>query len=123
MKKLLSTIFLLVILALCCIPPLLAASNPKYIGGTLAQGAAPDPSSDYDFFSDTAAVGYFPLSGKIWFEFTSPVDCTGWILSTQDRTTKRGFPIYAKVPIRYLVNPAALFFGYSGAVGGHGKSQ
>jgi hypothetical protein len=123
MKKLFSTIVLLAILALCCSTLLMAASEPRYVGGALVQGAAPDPSSDYDFFSDTAVAAYFPLSGKVWWEFTSPVDCTGWILSAQDRTSKRGFPIKADIKVSYVVNPKATFFSYSGCTGGHGKSQ
>lgn len=123
MKKALSIIVLMLFVMLCTTSYLQAeGSSAKYIGGSLVQGAGPDPEPGYDFFVDTDAAGCFPLTGKIWFEFTSIKDGKGWILTDQNRSTKRPFTIKANRTINYVVNPKAAFFCYS-AVQGEGKSQ
>lgn len=123
-KNILSLATLVMFVVLCTTSYLQAAgSSAKYIGGSLVQAAQPDPRAVYDFYADTDAAGSFPLAGKIWFEFTSPKDCKGWILETNDRTVKRGFTIKADKTIDYVVNPNALFFNWTGCGGAEGKSQ
>lgn len=122
-KKILSLLALILFVVLCMSSYLQASSDAKYVGGTLVQGAAPDPDDGYSYKVLTDTVGYFSLENKIWWEFWSPKDCKGWILSTNDKEGKTSFTIPAYERTSYIVNPKTTFFGYSSCTGMEIKSQ
>ena len=123
MRRFIIFIVMVLLLATQAAPYLQAASEPRYVGGTLVQGAAPDPSDEFSYTVLSDVRGYFDLSGKIWWEIWSPKDCKGWILSSQSMTGKRSFTIPAYERISYVVNPKSTFFGYSSCTGLEIKSQ